>query len=253
MIAIACLTLPALAQPGGTTRANPFTSARDVAEGARFFQGQCAACHGPQGVGGAAGPDLTTGEFKLGDSDEVLFEAVAKGIPGTPMPAYAGDARAIWQIVAYTRSLGVGKAREAAKGDADRGARIFRASACLGCHSIGSEGATIGPDLSAIGSRRSLANLQRSIVDPGAEVAADFWTLRARTRDGRRISGIRLNEDTYSYQFRSEAGLRAVLKSDLAEHEIVRTSPMPPYDGKLATADLDDLVAYLASLQGGSR
>src|SRR5262249_28158717 len=99
-------------------RSNPFNSPADQAEGARLFRGQCAACHGPNGTGGASGPDLTVGAFRRGDSDEALFQIVAKGIAGTAMPAYGGTGREIWQIAAFVRSLSVGKAAGRSKGDA---------------------------------------------------------------------------------------------------------------------------------------
>jgi putative heme-binding domain-containing protein len=240
------LAVPLHAQHS-TTRSNPFNSSEDQAEGARLFRGQCAACHGPNGVGGASGPDLTAGAFRRGDSDEALFQIVAKGIPGTVMPAYAGSGREAWQIVAYVRSLSVGKAAERAKGDASRGERVFKTQGCAQCHTIDGRGGTLGPDLSEIGSRRSLGNLQRSVLNPNEEVSADYWTLRARTQAGQSLSGIRLNEDTHSLQFRDKTGLRSVFKKDLAEHEIVKTSPMPSFKGKLSDRDFEDLIAYLAA------
>jgi len=90
-------------------------------------------------------------------------------------------------------------------------------------------------------------------LDPNAEVSADYWTLRARTKAGQPISGIRLNEDTHSYQFRDKTGLHSVFKKDLAEHEIVKTSPMPSYQGKLSDRDFEDLIAYLAARREGDR
>ena len=234
-------------------RTNPFSSPEDRIEGARLFRGQCAACHGPNGIGGASGPDLTAGSFRRGDSDEALFQIVAKGISGTAMPAYAGSGREVWQIVTHVRSLSVGKAAERAKGDSSRGESIFKAQGCGQCHTIADRGGTLGPDLTGIGSRRSLGSLQRSLLNPDEEVSADYWTLRAVTKAGQRISGIRLNEDTHSYQFRDKTGLRSVLKKDLAEHEIVKTSPMPSYKGKLGDRDFEDLIAYLAALREGGR
>jgi len=234
-------------------RSNPFNSPADQAEGARLFRGQCAACHGPNGTGGATGPDLTLGAFRRGESDEALFQIVAKGIPGTAMPAYGGTGHEVWQIVALVRSLSVGKAAGRAKGDATRGEGVFKTQGCGQCHAIADRGGTLGPDLTGIGSRRSLGSLQRSILDPNQEVSPDYWTLRARTNAGQPISGIRLNEDTHSYQFRDNTGLRSVFKKDLAEHEIVKTSPMSSYQGKLSDRDFEDLIAYLAARREGNR
>jgi putative heme-binding domain-containing protein len=239
------------AQQHSTTRSNPFSTEADRAEGARIFKTQCAACHGPGGAGGAAGPDLTTGKFRRGDSDDQLFQVVTKGIPGTTMPAFGGSSREAWQIVAYVRSLSIGGASALAAGDPARGALVYARSGCSDCHWIGGKGGTLGPELTSIGSVRSPASLRNAVTDPNREVAPEYWTLRGRTRQGGEISGIRLNEDTHSFQFRDQSGLRSVLKAELASHELARTSPMPA--AKLTPAELDDLVAYLASLREGVR
>jgi putative heme-binding domain-containing protein len=219
----------------------------DVAEGDRMFRAQCAACHGPNGKGGAAGPDLTTGMFKRGDSDDAVFALISKGIPGTNMPAFNGSGKEVWQITAYVRSLSIGRANERAKGNAASGAKLFTSAGCVKCHTTGG-----GPDLSDVGARLTLAELQRSILAPNADVSPDYWRLNARTRKGEQISGIRTNEDTFSFQYRQGMRLRSVLKQDLESHELVRTSSMPSYKGDLNATELDDLIAWLASQRGGN-
>ena len=212
-----------------------------------MFRSQCAACHGPGGQGGAAGPDLTTGSFKRSDSDEALFAIISKGIPGTTMPGFSGSGKEVWQLAAYVRTLSVGRAAQRAKGNVVAGAKLYQTAGCAKCHQNGLG----GPDLSDVGARRSLAELSRSVTDPNADVSADFWRLNARTAKGEQISGIRTNEDTFSYQYRQGARLRSVLKENLVSHEIVRTSSMPSYKGKLSPSELDDIVAWLASQRGG--
>jgi putative heme-binding domain-containing protein len=254
VLAFALPSIPGLAplraQGHGSIVANPFSTPEDQLAGAQTFRSQCAACHGPDGVGSAAGPALNTGTFQRGESDEALFSNITKGVPGTPMVAFDLNGREVWQLIAYIRSLGIGHGAETAKGDPVKGAAVFRSAGCVQCHTAGGPGGFLGPDLSEIGSRRRLAQLETSILDPQAEVAPDYWSLRARTKTGQEITGIRLNEDMVSYQFREASGrLRTVMKSDLASHEIVRTSPMPSFKGKLARAELDDLIAFLASLR----
>ena len=245
------LLAPPLSAQHGTTRSNPFNSPVDRMEGARLFRAQCAGCHAPDGTGSASGPDLTTGAFRHGDSDEQIFRTVLKGIPGTNMPAFPGSGREAWQIVGFVRTLSAGKAAGQAKGDPARGAQIFQQSGCRRCHAVAGDGGIIGPDLAAIGAARSLTQLKNAITDPNREVSPEYWTLLAKSKTGRQISGIRLNEDTFSYQYRDASGLRAVLKEDLAEHRTIANSPMPSFAGKIDARDLEDLVAYLAGLRGG--
>jgi putative heme-binding domain-containing protein len=248
------LFLPALAvlyAQHGSSPDRPFSTPDDEAAGARSFRSQCAACHGGDATGGVVGPSLATGNFKSGGSDEALFRVITKGIPGTAMTAFALNGREVWQLIAYIRAVNIGKAAEQAKGDAAKGEQVFNTNGCGHCHTNGKAGSGfVGPDLSDIGSHRSLAQLESAVLEPDADVGSDYWSLRARTKTGQTITGIRLNEDMTSFQIREASGrLRSVWKTDLASYEIVRNSPMPSFKGKISTGDLDDLIAYLAGLR----
>ena len=227
---------------------NPFSTPDDLAAGERSFRSQCAACHG-QDASGAAGPSLTTGTFRHGSSDEALFATITKGVPGTPMVAFKLDGREVWQLISFLRSANVAKGAGQAPGNPGRGAQIFNDNGCAQCHTASKPGGFVGPDLTDIASRRSLVQLETALLDPNAEVDPDYWSLRARTKTGQTITGIRMNEDTDSFQILdSSRRLLSIWKADLASYEIVRTSPMPSFKGKLNSSDLEDLVAYLLSL-----
>ena len=75
--------------------------------------------------------------------------------------------------------------------------------------------------------------------------------VRLVTKDGTVITGRRLNEDTYSIQIMDERErLHSLLKTDLREYTIVKSSPMPSYKGTLSSEELSDLLGYLLSLKG---
>jgi putative heme-binding domain-containing protein len=232
---------------------NPFATPEDVAAGELSFRSQCAACHG-RDASGAAGPSLTNGTFRHGSSDEALFATITKGVPGTPMVGFKLDGREVWQLISFLRSANVAKGAGQARGNLDSGAQIFNNHGCAQCHTAGKPGGFAGPDLTEIGSRRTLAQLQTALLDPDAEVDPDYWSLQARTKTGEMINAIRMNEDTDSFQIIEPSGrLRSIWKADLASYEIVRTSPMPSFKGKLTASELQDLVAYLASLRAPTR
>ncbi len=166
------------------------------------------------------------------------------------MTGFALNGPQVWQLVNFLRSLNIARTAQKAPGDAVRGAQLFETQGCTRCHTVSGKGGFVGPDLSEIGGRRSLAQLQRALLDPNSDVASDYWSLRARTRGGETVTGIRLNEDTDTFQMREGSGrLRTLWKAELAEYEIIRTSPMPPFEGRLQRTELDDLIAYLASLR----
>ena len=230
----------ALGQESTSTLVNPFNSEADIARGERTFQSQCASCHGRDGRGGNAGPDLSTGNFKRTSSDEGLFQIINKGVPGTVMPAFPLNPGPAWQVVAYIRSLSIGRRNQGGSGNARRGETVFVAQKCAGCHE------SSAPDLDGIGTRRTVAEIRESIVNPQADVPSQWWRFKAKTKDGRPISGLRLNEDTYSIQYRDAGGnLRSLLRSQLASFELDRTSPMPSVKDKLSAAEIEDLLAYL--------
>jgi hypothetical protein len=76
-------------------------------------------------------------------------------------------------------------------------------------------------------------------------------SVRAVTKDGKVITGRRLNEDTYAVQLIDEQErLISLEKGDLREYAVLMGSSMPAYKDKLRAGDLADLVAYLLSLKG---
>jgi putative heme-binding domain-containing protein len=175
------------------------------------------------------------------------------GLPETEMPGANMTQREIWQIAAYVRTLGA-LSKEGIDGDPNRGREIFNGKGgCLQCHAVGTQGGAIGPSLTDIGRRRSPGFLRSKLLDSAANIPDDFRTVEATTRDGRKLSGIRVNEDTWSIQFRDSAGrLHSLWKHDLADVEVIRKTPMPSYRGALEERELGDVVAYLSGLRGAN-
>jgi cytochrome c oxidase cbb3-type subunit 3 len=217
--------------------------------GEKIFRSHCASCHGLNGAGGS-GPSLTSGIFYHGSTDADLYRNISEGIPGTAMPDQFFSSAQIWQIVAYVRSLSVVPVRPKLTGDAYKGAQLFREKGCSGCHLIKGEGGVRGPDLSVIGSQRSVGHLRESILDPGAKVEPAFWVAKIVAKDGERRTGFILNQDTYSVQLLDfSGGLQLIRRSDFKDFGIDRSSIMPSYKGKLSEAELDHLITLLASLE----
>jgi len=68
--------------------------------------------------------------------------------------------------------------------------------------------------------------------------------------NGTPYKGFLLNEDTYYVQMLHPAkGLVTLPKRDFRKFDIQKTSMMPAYQGKLPESELQDLVAYLWTLQ----
>lgn len=227
-------------------------SAVDAARGASIYAGQCAICHGQRGEGGR-GAMLARARLRHAPDDAALMRIIRRGLPGTGMPATWLNESELKDVAAHLRELGRSVAPTPVSGDAVRGKTIYAGAAagCAGCHTIDGYGGSFGPDLSGIGARRNAIHLRASILDPAADVPGDFVLLRAVTASGLKVTGARVNEDTFSVQLRDSAGkVHSFWKSELRQltKEPGKTA-MPSYRGRLPDRDLDDLVAYLASLE----
>ena len=248
--AVGILTISSLAAQSATARANPFDTPEGITQGRTLFQTHCSYCHGALGEGGK-GADLTSGRYRLGGSEIELFATVRNGI-GSEMPAVRASDDDVWKMVAFVKKIGSSGISETASGDPVAGKGVYGGKGgCAACHAIGREGGNLGPELTEIGRRRSLAYLRESLVEPNADVALSYRTLLVVTKKGQTVSGVRLNEDDLSIQLRDrQDNLRSFLKENLREIQRNRPSLMPSYRSALSTKELDDIVAYLNSLRG---
>ncbi len=223
----------------------------DLGTGKKLFQAHCAPCHGIDGAGGR-GANLTLPKLKRAATDQAFFDIAKNGIEGTIMDgAWQLSDGELWKVVAYTRSLGQ-TARVPIPGDPSLGKVLYGTLGCAGCHIVAGQGRSFGPELTAIGARRSAAYLKEAIVDPGATVPEEFAMVRAKRADGQDVRGMRVNEDSFTIQIRDPSNrIQSLRKAELAslEHESGK-SAMPEFRTKLAPGELDDIVSYLAGLRG---
>lgn len=226
-------------------------TAFDVEDGGRAFASNCAGCHGPDGDL-IAGIDLGRGIFRRPLTDDELVGIILNGIPGTPMPPTPSMSEPqAARIVAYLRSTAEARRSVTTEGDAERGRALLEGPGeCLDCHRVGGRGSRLGPDLSRIGLTRRAAELEQSLLDPGAEIQPTSRFYAVVTEDGERITGRLLNHDTFTVQLLDEdERLRSFAKADLRDHGFIDT-PMPSYRDELDAQGIADLVSYLVSLRG---
>ena len=109
----------------------------------------------------------------------------------------------------------------------------------------------MGPPLDGIGRRRSATYLRTKLVNPGKELSANFAVVQLTTRSGQKVSGIRLNEDTWSIQVREmNSKIHSLWKDDLSELKVEQRTMMPSYRDKLTSEELEDIVAHLVQMRG---
>jgi len=238
-----------------------FLLANNPAQGERLFQLHCAGCHGPKGEGGK-GPNLALSRL-VRSAEEKLINVITEGIDGTEMPTSRLDKNQIQQVTAFVRGLGV-VAAETVPGNAQRGEELYSSKGnCAQCHALKGRGGASGPDLTEIGLRRGAAYLRVALTNPEADlpkgfssfdsdtnIPENFLLVRVVAKNGQRLAGVRVNEDTFSLQLRDSSDrVHSFFKSELAElHKDWGKSPMPSYREVFSKTELDDVVAFLVSL-----
>jgi putative heme-binding domain-containing protein len=245
-----------LAVVAAAAQEHSYTQA-DIDNGARFYQSSCAGCHGPNGDM-VPGIELQRGQFRRATNDTEIMRIIQSGIPGTTMPPSSFSDTQAGSIVAFLRSrapaaaAGRGMAVSIARGDASRGKLLFDGKGrCATCHRVGATGPRLAPDLTEIGTIRPAAELHQKIVEPNATIRPGNRYVEVVMRNGTRINGRLLNQDTFSIQLLdSNERLVSLSRSDVRDFSFVKDSPMPSYRDTLSADEIGDLVAYLVTLKG---
>ncbi|MGE5735309.1 MAG: c-type cytochrome, partial [Acidobacteriota bacterium] len=188
--------------------------------------------------------------------------------PGTAMPANGTNGQGvgmtdeeIWQIVAYLRSVQV-KAPAKPVGNAAHGKELFYGDAnCSSCHMVTGKGGRVGPDLTSVGTSRTVDSLTEAVRNPSRRLAwglteatkefpHEYETVTVITANGEEIKGVTLNEDSFTLQMMDTAEhLRLLEKDKLRSINKTRQSLMPIYNADLLSdKDLHDIIAYLISV-----
>jgi cytochrome c oxidase cbb3-type subunit 3 len=181
-----------------------------AADGKVLFQRHCAVCHGETGDGGIGLP-LSKPAVIHSLTDEYIGKTIRAGRPGRIMPAFDQlSEEEVNAIVGYIRTWGesrVAVSDTPAKGDVVRGRPLFEQH-CAACH---------GQDLS--GSKEGMG------------------VTFSRKRD-MPIMPPALNNAGF-LQAASDGMLRYII------HHGRERTPMPAFDGKLDSAQMDDIIAYV--------
>jgi putative heme-binding domain-containing protein len=123
------------------------------------------------------------------------------------------------------------------------------------------KGGRLGPDLTAVGTARTVESLVESVRSPSQrlawgltestkEFAQEYQTVTVVTLDGQEIKGVTLNEDQFSLQMMDMTErIHLFEKNKVSSIKTSRKSLMPSYNPTiLSDQDLGDIVAYLLSV-----
>lgn len=141
------------------------------------------------------------------------------------------------------------------KGDPARGRKLFfdeTGVACIRCHTVGSEGRAVGPDMTSIGAQFPRNALIEHIVTPSKSVREGYQQVQIETDDDESISGLIKAESAEELTILDgQARLHTIPKRQITRRSQSELSLMP--EGLHVGLSLDefaDLIAYLESLKG---
>jgi len=130
-------------------------------------------------------------------------------------------------------------------GDAGRGKEVF-GSLCIQCHSMGSEGGDLGPNLGEI-NRKSAETLLHDILDPNAAVDAQYASYTIDLPSGDVLTGILTRDTALEVAIRDATGVEtAVRREAMTGLYSDGLSLMPEeLEVDLGLQGMADLLAYL--------
>jgi len=218
-------------------------------QGIEVFAAQCQVCHG-DGHGTERGPNLANNRRVRSQTREQLLAVIRGGIPASGMPAFNLPAAELEAVAGFVRSLSAPAFDAAVTGDRASGEQLFFGSAgCVNCHMVLGRGKAIGPDLSSLGRQLTVDEIRRAILSPSENIKKGYEAVNLRLANGESLRGFARNESRYNIQLQDLAGRFHFLSA--GEYEVVsRESRSLMPEGKCASAECDNLFAYLSSLGG---
>lgn len=167
--------------------------------GQRTYETYCVGCHGLEGQGNGDAAkflnpkprNFVRGDYKFFHfsesgpfpSDESLIITVRNGLPGSSMPAFPLlTDQEVKDVISYAKHFKEGgwvapkpiqAATEPVMLAGESGEELFKNAGCMGCHQFDALQAAggVGPNLSKIGGRLSVAEIKQSIINPNAVIA----------------------------------------------------------------------------------
>ncbi|MEM9942655.1 MAG: PVC-type heme-binding CxxCH protein [Planctomycetota bacterium] len=121
---------------------------------------------------------------------------------------------------------------------------------CVRCHRIDGTGGKVGPDLSAIGKKRTREYLLEAIVDPNKDIAEGYTQVKVMTIDGDVYTGIVKSESDDMLVLLDANGKEIFVKQDDIDGRKQGNSSMPSdLIDQLSDREIRDLVEFLCSRQ----
>ena len=215
----------------------------------QLFSEHCTACHGDDATGTDRGPALARSRRLRTRSAAEIHDIIHHGTPGG-MPPFDLPEPQLQALAGFIRSMNATAFDAQPAGDTAAGEGFFFGKGrCASCHTAMGRGKSSGPDLTSIGRQVTVADLERKLANPGAQVSDGYALVTVRLASGPTVRGFARKETLHGLQLQTTDG-RLLLLGD-GEYQIVsrdKGSAMPALNA--TPEEHRDLVAFLSRLGG---
>src|SRR3984957_13088036 len=144
--------------------------ASDFLAAQKQFNSLCAGCHGEGGTGGDRAPSLINNPSLRTWNEAQIRDLIKSGTPGG-MPAFKLPDGEVQSLAQWLRSLNMSAFDTKPSGDAHAGAEFFFGKGhCATCHMVHGRGKVKGPDLSDIGRKSTVGELELVLENPTSQM-----------------------------------------------------------------------------------
>jgi putative heme-binding domain-containing protein len=139
----------------------------------------------------------------------------------------------------------------------ENGKKLFTAISCVQCHTVGKEGAKIGPDLNELPKKLaekkfSRHDILREIIRPSEVINENFKTYQIETAKGELITGVIVSQDDKTIRVVTNPleKPKEIAIKDIDEKRESKVSLMP--EGLLTTLSKEEILDLLAYITTGA-
>jgi PQQ-dependent dehydrogenase (methanol/ethanol family) len=246
------------------TAQTPAAPASDFPMAEKQFNSLCAECHGEGGNGGDRAPGLMNNPSLRARDEAQIRDLIKNGTSGG-MPAFSLPEGELQSLARWLRSLNMSAFDTKPSGDAHAGEEFFFGRGqCSTCHMVHGRGKVNGPDLSEIGRKSTVGELELILKNPTSQMGIhttptcpswafcpdETWgVVNVKLRDGHGLRGFARGRAEHDLELQTFDG-RLHFLTDKQYQEITpeKTSYMPPLQA--SAEERRNVVAYLSSLGG---
>jgi len=135
-----------------------------------------------------------------------------------------------------------------------RGREAFTTTQCILCHKFGTEGGSVGPDITGAASRFNRRDLLETIIEPSKVISDQYQNITVTKKNGDEVTGRLVEENEQRLVLLANpltTDRTELKKSDVAKRTPSKLSPMP--EGLVNTLTKEEILDLLAYIEAGGK